>query len=94
MIYEYALLTVTPESSTDFEATFHEATDILMAADGCLSVDIQAAEDQPGVYLMKVGWQHLEDHLQTFSSSPAAVRLGEVFGTHFSAEPVVAHFAQ
>ncbi|WP_100810117.1 antibiotic biosynthesis monooxygenase family protein [Microbacterium sp. BR1] len=67
MVYEYALLTTAPEQSAEFEASFPEAIAILRSSPGCHDVELQAAVDRPGIYLLKVGWSRVEDHVVTFA---------------------------
>lgn len=92
MVHEYALLRVDADDIDAFEASQRAASSILLASPGCRSVEFQRSIDERGVYLMKVGWDRVEDHLDTFASSAAAIELGEVFGRYFSSPPTVAHF--
>lgn len=92
MIYEYAFVTVPMEQTDEFEASFPAARSILLSSPGCRSAEFQASVNEPGVYFMKVGWDRVEDHLETFASSPAAQELIAVFGRFFAEPAVVAHF--
>ncbi|QJU55628.1 antibiotic biosynthesis monooxygenase [Herbiconiux sp. KACC 21604] len=92
MVHEYALLTVAVDDVDAFEASHPAASSILLSSPGCRSVEFQRSIDEPGIYLMKVGWDRVEDHLDTFASSAAAIELSEVIGRYFSSPPTVAHF--
>jgi len=92
-VREIALLTVDVAAAADFEATFPEAIEILIASPGCRSAAVTAALDSPGTYVLEAVWEHLDDHVVAFVASPAAARLAAGFGRHFVEAPVVIHVA-
>ncbi len=93
MVYEYALLTIDPARVELFEAAMPEAQRILLSVQNCTSVEFQHSEDRRDTYLMKVRWQHLDDHLVRFPRTPQAGQLAATSGGYFLREPIVAHFA-
>lgn len=91
-VYEYATLTIDPERSGDFAAVLPAAERILRSAAGCRSVEFLRAIDRPEVYLLRVGWDSIEDHLERFPASPQAAELAATIGDFFVEAPFVVHF--
>lgn len=94
MIFEYAMLTVAANDIDAFAKALPEAESVLRESPGCESVAFQHSTDRPEVFLLKVGWQRLEDHTERFASSELATRLGDLIGRFFVEPPFVAHFPQ
>lgn len=94
MVVEYALLTIEPDAVDTFEERIPAAREILLSSPGCRSVTFLHSVDRPEVFLMKVGWDRIEDHLEVFAGSELAPRLAGVIGELFAEAPVVAHFTE
>lgn len=94
MIHEYALLTIDPADAEAFDAVIPAAEQILLGAPGCLTAELQRSVDLPGTYLLRVGWERIEDHLEVFPTTPQSDRLAATIGGYFAADPIVAHFAR
>lgn len=92
MIYEYAQLRIAEKDQAAFERAAPAARRILLAAEGCRNVQISRSVDEPDLYLLKVGWDSIDDHLETFPQSEQGTALGELIGGLFAEEPTVAHF--
>lgn len=92
MIYEHAHLTINPNESDAFETAFASARHHLESAPGCRSVDLLRSIDQPSTYLLKVGWDRIEDHLEVFPTTDNARFFGQSVATYFQDEPLVVHF--
>jgi quinol monooxygenase YgiN len=93
MIYEHALLTVEAADTEKFERAVPAARAALLDAPGCREVSVRRSVDRPGAYLLKVGWDRIEDHLEVFPATPQAARLVDAIGSFFAKEPEVIHFA-
>lgn len=92
MIFEHALLRVAPADQTLFDERAPQARAILLRTRGCHEVQIHKSVDEPDLYLLRVGWDRIESHLENFPSTPEAAELGGLIGELFSADPVVIHF--
>ncbi|WP_314325122.1 antibiotic biosynthesis monooxygenase family protein [Paenarthrobacter ilicis] len=93
MIYEHAELRINPETNEEFLAEFSEAASLLLAAPGCHSVELQASVDIPATYLLRVGWQSIEDHTVVFPRTAQAVDLYRILRAHCVEAPRVVHFS-
>lgn len=66
MIFEHAQLTIPLDGEPAFLKSYPDVRDNLLAAPGCLSVDLHRSLDRPRVYLLRVGWNALSDHTDVF----------------------------
>jgi quinol monooxygenase YgiN len=92
MIYEHAHLVIDPARASEFESAAPDARKALLDAPGCREVGIFRSPDRPGTYLLRVGWDRIEDHLETFPATPQAAALGEAIAGFFTDAPLVIHF--
>lgn len=92
MIYEHAHITVVTGREDDFERAFVTAAPILASAPGCRSVALYPSADTPSLYLLHVGWDCVEDHLERFPTTPQAAAFADAVAEFFSAPPTVTHF--
>jgi heme-degrading monooxygenase HmoA len=92
MIHEHAHLTVAAGNASAFEAALPTARQHLLEAPGCREVSFHRSVDQPGKYLLRVAWDSLEDHLETFPTTPQAEQLADTIGGYFAGKPLVVHF--
>jgi len=92
VIYEHAYLRVAADDQVAFEQAAPKAREILLSAQGCREVLVSKSVDDSGLYLLRVGWDSIEDHLERFPVSDQGAALGELIGGFFAEEPVVAHF--
>ncbi|MBP2364336.1 antibiotic biosynthesis monooxygenase family protein [Pseudonocardia parietis] len=93
MVVEYAYITVVPGRESDFEEAFAKAEPILAAAHGCRSTALHRDVEHLGSYLLRVGWERLEDHLEAFPTSEAGKEFAGHVAHFFAEPPVVRHFA-
>jgi heme-degrading monooxygenase HmoA len=92
VIYEHAYLRVAADDQPAFEQAAPQAREILLSAHGCREVVINKSVDETDLYLLRVGWDRVEDHLERFATSDRAAALGDLIGRLFSETPVVNHF--
>lgn len=92
MIYEHAYLRVAADDQTTFEQAAPKAREILLSAQGCREVLISKSVDEPDLYLLHVGWDSIEDHLERFPTSTQGAALGDLIGGFFTEQPAVTHF--
>ena len=93
MIVEYAYLRILPGREDEFERSFDTARPILTGAHGCVSATLSRDVEHPSSYLLRVTWQTLADHLETFPASAAGRRFAEHVAPYFDGDPQVRHFA-
>lgn len=92
MIYEHAYLRINAANQATFEQAAPKVRAILLSAEGCREVLISKSVDEPDAYLLLVGWDSIEDHLERFPDSEQGAALGDLIGGLFASEPVVKHF--
>lgn len=93
MIIEHALLPVRPESAADFEAAFAAARPIIASMPGFRSLSLSRGVESPGSYLLRVEWDHLDDHVVGFRGSPEYQRWKDLLHHFYDPFPAVEHFA-
>lgn len=93
MVYEHAYFAIDPDRIAEFEVAVRTGRDILLTAPGCREATVSRSVDHPGTYLLRVGWDSLEDHLETFPTTPQARMLTETVGPFIVGQPTVIHLA-
>ena len=94
MIHEYAYVTVDVDESAAFEEAFADAKKYLLDANGGKTAEIVRSVDRPGLYLLRVAWDSVEDHTQHFASSVNGRQLDAAIAHYFVKEPQVIHFEE
>jgi heme-degrading monooxygenase HmoA len=93
MIMEVEFMDIQPDRRHEFEKAYLEAEAILTTAPGYLSHEIHESLETPGRYLLLVRWELLEDHVESFRSSPAYPRWRELLYPLLNEDsPNVEHF--
>lgn len=90
-VLEIADIRVKPENSAAFEAAVAEAVPLFRAAPGCESLRLERSIEQPGRYLLVVGWATIEAHTVDFRGSEAFTAWRGLVGQYFAAPPHVEH---
>src|SRR6186713_2757737 len=93
MILEHAPLPVRPGQETEFLAAFEQARPIISGMPGCRSVRLSRCVEQPGLFLLLVEWDTLEDHTEGFRGSPEYERWTALLHHFYDPFPTVLHFA-
>jgi len=93
MIYEHAHLRIAESDHAAFEAAAPRVKEILLAAPGSQSVTIVKSVDEANLYLLLVGWDHIDSHLVTFPTTPQGAELADLIGGFFAEAPAVTHFS-
>ncbi|MGY4653023.1 antibiotic biosynthesis monooxygenase family protein [Mycobacterium sp. URHB0021] len=91
MVYEYAYVTVDVDKVVESEAAFADAKKYLLDADGGKTAQIVRSVDRPGLYLLRVAWDSVEDHTERFAVSVNGRRLDAAIGHYFVETPQVIH---
>lgn len=92
MVCEYADVTVDTDEGAAFEQAFANAKKYLLDANGGKTAEIVRSVDRPGLYLLRVAWDSIEDRTEHFASSVNGQRLDAAIGHYFVDTPQVIHF--
>jgi heme-degrading monooxygenase HmoA len=90
-VLEVARLSVRSGDEAEFERAFAIAQPLIQNAEGHLGSDLTRSV-ATGRYVLLVHWNTLEDHVETFVSSPAFNEFHDLLWAHFAEEPTVDHF--
>ena len=92
MILELAILDVKPDQTTEFELAFAEAKTIISAMPGFDHLELQRCLEDPNRYVLLVGWDGLEDHIEGFRNSPDYQRWRALLHHFYEPHPTVEHY--
>ena len=92
MILEVAILNVIPGKTSEFEARFEEAQEIISSMKGWLGHQLQQCLEVPNRYILFVRWEKLEDHTLGFRQSAAYLEWKQLLHHYYSPFPVVEHY--
>ena len=92
MILEHALLPVRPGQEAAFEAAFTDARAIIAAMPGFGGLTLSRCLERPGIYLLLVQWERLEDHTDGFRGSPEYQQWRALLHHFYDPFPTVEHF--
>lgn len=92
MILEVAILDLKPNQTSEFEAAFRKAQDIIAAADGYISYQLQRCVETPNRYVLLVQWRSLEDHTEGFRKSAAYEEWKRLLHHFYDPFPTVEHY--
>ncbi len=71
MILEVAILDVIPGKTSEFEASFQKAQNIISSVNGWIGHQLQQCLEVPNRYILLVRWRRVEDHIIGFRESKA-----------------------
>jgi heme-degrading monooxygenase HmoA len=92
MILEVAILDVIPGKTSEFEASFEEAQEIISTIKGWLGHQLQVCLEVPNRYILLVRWEKLEDHTIGFRQSAAYLEWKQLLHHYYSPFSVVEHY--
>jgi heme-degrading monooxygenase HmoA len=85
-------ITVHASTETQFETVFATAAQLLAAAPGYQSHELQRSIESPNRYARLVRWRALEDHTVGFRTSPAFAEWRAQLAPFLTAPASVEHF--
>lgn len=85
MVYESNLIKVAPGGSPAFETAFAAAKPLLLRVPGCRSVELLRQVEETDRYQVRVGWDRLEDHVETYPQTAEAAEIRALLA------PLIAH---
>ena len=92
MILEIAQLQVKPGQSTDFEAAFGIAQEIISSMPGYRSHELQRCIEREGHYMLLVEWDSVEAHEVGFRKSPRYQEWRKLVHHFYDPFPTVMHY--
>lgn len=92
MIIEHALLEVVPGREAEFVEAMEEATAIIAASPGFISLRVERCLERPSGFLLLVEWETVEAHTRGFRSSEAYQAWRALLHHFYDPAPVVEHF--
>ena len=92
MILEAVLLSTKPGQSVEFEASFRKAQEIIAAARGYISHELQRCIEQPDSYLLLVRWESVEAHERGFRGSDEYQQWKALLHHFYDPFPTVFHY--
>ncbi|MEK5024483.1 antibiotic biosynthesis monooxygenase family protein [Paenibacillus sp. FSL M7-1046] len=92
MILEAAMLQVKPGVTSQFEASFKEASPLIASIEGYLGHELQHCLEDDHKYLLLVKWRKLEDHTVGFRESGQYQQWKALLHHYYSPFPAVEHF--
>lgn len=91
MIYEIATIQIDPALAAEFETAVGKAKPYFDAAPGQVSFTLQKSIENPGRYLLIVGWDSVEAHMVDFRNSEGFQVWRSLVGGFFVSPPSVEH---
>lgn len=91
MITEFATLKVAPAQAQRFERAVKDASAHFLAAPECTSFRLDRVIEEPGTYLLIVGWTSVAAHMDDFRQTEAFLRWRDIAGPFFTEPPRVVH---
>lgn len=92
MVIEHAELTITPGREAEFEAAFVRGHEIISQAGGFHWARLVHQVEDPGTYLLLVGWDSVDAHVVGFRESELFPRWRAAVGDFFAKPPNVTHY--
>jgi heme-degrading monooxygenase HmoA len=93
VILEVAILNIKPGLTSEFEAAFKTASNIIVTMPGYVSHELQCCIETTNRYILLVRWQKLEDHTIGFRQSPQYQEWRSLLHHFYEPFPVVEHYA-
>jgi len=92
MVLEHALIVIRPGTSDAFEAALAEASQVIGASPGFVSLRLHRGIETTERYLLLVEWESLDDHLVGFRQSDRFTSWRSLIGPYFESPPDVVHY--
>jgi heme-degrading monooxygenase HmoA len=92
MVIEHAEFAITTGEEAAFEEAFTRGHQVIAKSPGYLWGRLVRQIENPGTYLLLIGWESLEAHTGVFRGSELFTEWRGIVGPYFAAAPVVTHF--
>jgi heme-degrading monooxygenase HmoA len=94
MTLEVAILNVRAGQEAEFENAMREASPLIRATPGFVSMDLRRCAETPNRYLLQVSWRTIEDHTIGFRESDRYQRWRELLHHFYDPFPAVEHYGE
>lgn len=94
MIVEHAEFTIAEDHVGEFEKAFGEAREFIARSPGFRFAELLHGVERPGVFLLLVGWESVEDHTVGFRESELYEAWRALLHPFFAAPARVEHFEE
>jgi heme-degrading monooxygenase HmoA len=91
VIYEIAELKIKSELENDFLTAAKKAVPFFKSAQGCESFELSRCIETPNEFVLRVGWQTLENHTIDFRESDNFQKWRALVSDFFDEAPKVKH---
>jgi heme-degrading monooxygenase HmoA len=92
VITEHALLEVVPGQEPEFVEAMEQATAIIAASPGFISLRVERCVERPSGFLLLVEWETVAAHTEGFRNSEAYQEWRALLHHFYDPAPVVEHF--
>lgn len=92
MILEHALLQVRLGEESAFEKAMEQARPLIAASPGFLGIEVRPAAETPGLYLLLVRWDSVDDHREGFRQSARYQQWRDLLHKFYDPMPNVDYF--
>jgi SAM-dependent methyltransferase len=94
MILETAILNIRPGEEAAFEVAMKKAKPLIAASPGFRGIEVRPNLNQPGQYMLLVGWDSVADHEDGFRKSERYGRWKALLHHFYEPFPKVDHFGE
>jgi heme-degrading monooxygenase HmoA len=94
VIIEHALLRVRDGQAANFEAAMAQARPLIAASPGFLGIEVRAAPEEPGLYLLLVRWVDIASHRDGFRNSERYQQWRALLHGFYEPMPEVRYFGE
>jgi heme-degrading monooxygenase HmoA len=91
MVLEHAVITIQPDTQSQFEAALGQARQVISSAVGFHSLQLHRGIEHDRQYILLVEWDTLEDHVEGFRQSELFTQWRALIGPFFDGQPEVTH---
>lgn len=91
-VIEHAEFTITAGEEAAFEEAFARGHAFIAQSPGYLWGRLVRQVENPGVYLLLIGWESLDAHMVDFRESELFTKWRAEVGGFFAAPPVLVHY--
>lgn len=91
MVLEHAVLEVKPELVDSFLRSMEEAKHVMLANEGCRSLQVLRSIETPNRFVLLVEWDSVQAHEQGFRGTPAYEEWRALLHHHYDPMPTVEH---
>jgi heme-degrading monooxygenase HmoA len=94
VILEHAVLDVSPDKASAFEAALDKALPLIAASEGFVGLEVRPCLERRGRYLLIVRWRSIADHDPGFRKSDRYAEWRSLLHHFYDPFPVVEHYGE